>query len=222
VFLRDAWFISDRSHEQGARTLRVLARFVDAFVIGLALLVVWAAFAGQLRTQVYRLPRKAFADAYVAGATGEGGDGMRQAVAGGVGDAVDETTTALALVLLLHLIVPVAYEVICQVLFGRSLGKMVFGLRVVPAGGYRDRPGFVRSLLRACVFMVPVGALYVSLRVSATGDADRANLMAWLFYGVLAGVWLMLLPPRRGLHDLVSGTVVVSSGRLARLRGYGR
>ena len=76
-----------------------------------------------------------------------------------------------------------AYLVGCWSLFGRTLGMVVFGLRVVAADGVR--PGFWRSTLRLGALVVAIAPFFLGL---APVLVDRK---------------------RRGLHDAVAQTTVV-------------
>ena len=81
------------------------------------------------------------------------------------------------------LIVPGAYFVLAHGTGGRTLGKLVFGMRVVGADG--EPIGYSRALARygaSWVSLLPLGAGY--LMVAVRGD-------------------------KRALHDLVAGTRVV-------------
>jgi uncharacterized RDD family membrane protein YckC len=77
-----------------------------------------------------------------------------------------------------------AYLVACWSLFGRTLGMVLFGLRVVTADG--GRPGFWRSTLRLGALVVAIIPFFLGL---APVVVDRR---------------------RRGLHDAVARTTVVS------------
>ncbi|HSA48531.1 MAG TPA: RDD family protein, partial [Yinghuangia sp.] len=141
-----------RSEPPGSVGSRVTARVIDAVVLVFLLAGAWIALVGQLRTQTYRLPREMFAEAF-AGAAAEGTSGVQAGAARAVDGAVQETTDMLAVVLVLHIVVPVVYELAFQLMLGRTPGKLVCGLRVVPATGYDDRAGVVRGAVRAPVLM---------------------------------------------------------------------
>lgn len=87
------------------------------------------------------------------------------------------TVTALTV-----LVVGTAYFTLGWWLFGRTIGKLVLGVRVVNASG--QRPGFRQSLVRAFGY-----------------------LLSSIF--LLGYAWIGLTPRRRGWHDHLARTWVV-------------
>jgi uncharacterized RDD family membrane protein YckC len=77
------------------------------------------------------------------------------------------------------------YQTILNAGEGTTLGKRILGLRVVTTDG--DSPGFVRSLVRAVLY-IPCGAFFE-----------------------LGFALALTNPMRRGLHDLLAGTVVLEA-----------
>ena len=117
-------------------------------------------------------------------------------------------------------LVPLAgllYYLILEGTSGASVGKRLFGLRVVSASG---PPSFRRVLIRTLVFFLPGlvltgvilwrGALPVMTFANISIPPDLARVARVLLFTAL-----LFLPARRGngwraLHDLASGTRVVS------------
>ncbi|HZZ44465.1 MAG TPA: RDD family protein [Tepidisphaeraceae bacterium] len=77
----------------------------------------------------------------------------------------------------------IIYTIVSEMLFGRTIGKVIFGLRVVRMDGSKPNSGslFVRNLLR----VVDVGLMFVG------------------------GVMIIMSPLRQRLGDLAGGTIVV-------------
>ena len=118
---------------------------------------------------------------------------------------VDPTVLRSAGLLLLGVLaVGLVYEVLPTTLWGRTLGKAVFGLRVV---GLRSKraPGFGRSLSRWLCYQLPL----------------------LLLVGVLELLWCTIDRPwRQCWHDKAAGTFVASgateSSRMGRVHPVGR
>lgn len=102
-----------------------------------------------------------------------------------------------------------AYDTCAVALWGKTLGKFVFRMRVA-ALGLGTRPTWSAAAIRAVVPML--GALSIGL-AQAAGDISRrvAVLVAFGWYLV---VYLPLFGvDRRGLHDRAAGTVVLAEYR---------
>jgi uncharacterized RDD family membrane protein YckC len=109
--------------------------------------------------------------------------------------------TAVVVALLLAV---VALEVIPTAIWGRTVGKALLGLRVVPAdagdlaerdpAGRPPRVGLVAALLRPALLLGPVALPYAGPGLA-----------------LLVGASALVLPRARGLHDLVAGTTVVDA-----------
>lgn len=70
-------------------------------------------------------------------------------------------------------------------IIGQSLGKRLLHIRVVRAGS-GARPGLARGLVRTAVYVLTGGPIG------------------------LCALWVLIDQQRRGLHDLIAGTVVVA------------
>jgi uncharacterized RDD family membrane protein YckC len=93
----------------------------------------------------------------------------------------------------------VVYDAVQHARWGRTLGKRLTGIRVVPASGEGSRPSPSQSLLRGAVYALPIAARAVPV----------LSVLAGIFW--VANVGLLLEQPRRqALHDRLAGTVVVS------------
>jgi Predicted membrane protein/domain len=91
------------------------------------------------------------------------------------------------------------YDSVQHARWGRTLGKRLTGIRVVPASGEGSRPSPSQSLVRGAVYALPMAARAVPV----------LSVLAGVFW--VANVGLLLEQPRRqALHDRLAGTVVVS------------
>jgi uncharacterized RDD family membrane protein YckC len=82
---------------------------------------------------------------------------------------------------------------------GQTLGKMLIRAKVVRLNG--SRIGLLRSLLRFVVYF-----LYVFL-ITALGG----GIIIYIIVGLIASLVIAFTKKKRGLHDLVAGTVVINS-----------
>ena len=107
-----------------------------------------------------------------------------------------QTLSALGLLALGLLLVGLLYEAVPTALWGRTLGKAVFGLRVLDRRSLR-KPGFARALARWLSYQV----------------------LLVLLVGVLDLAWCMVDRPwRQCWHDKI-GRTFVASGRSSRASG---
>jgi uncharacterized RDD family membrane protein YckC len=116
-------------------------------------------------------------------------------------------------------LVDILYYGIPEGRWGRSLGKQVFGLRVVDESG--QRPGIPRALARAALWIVAIGAPmlaygYALAPVSVASQDTPFGAVIGFSFPVLALLLTaaMFSTARRangyaGLHDLATGTRVV-------------
>ena len=97
-----------------------------------------------------------------------------------------------------------AYEIVSVALWGRTIGKLVAGTRVVALESVAT-PGWSRAVLRWAVPAI------VSLGSRFQGDGLAGGLAAMVSGVVTIVVYIGLLkePLRQGVHDKVAGTVVV-------------
>jgi uncharacterized RDD family membrane protein YckC len=106
----------------------------------------------------------------------------------------------------------VAYFVIFEGIWGRSLGKWLLGLRVCNAAS-AAKPNLARILLRTVAFCTMTSLPYIVVQ-EALGAPDN-----WTVIGLLMLTWLAseastMITMRarngfRGIHELISGTRVV-------------
>ena len=117
------------------------------------------------------------------------------------GAVVRPTTAAYALALMLRAL----YHVVGVGAFGTTIGKRLMGLRVVRAtdGG---RLGWARALVRFLV--ADLGWMVAWFAPRSWGGA--ANI-GWVVLNVAVYLPIVLDPRSRGLHDRLSGAVVVRS-----------
>jgi uncharacterized RDD family membrane protein YckC len=97
-----------------------------------------------------------------------------------------------------------AYVVLTTVLWGKQLGKLLAGTRIVDAES-GDLPGWEQAVLRWAVVGAP-GVLLAAWPSAATAGVFVVWTVA-VYAPVLWGPW------HRGLHDRAAGTVVVFSRR---------
>lgn len=102
------------------------------------------------------------------------------------------TSPSLLRVVLVTALLGFAYEVGSLRLLGTTLGKAVLGLNVVDSSSL-ERPGLAACFLRWLV-------LYGSFAIPIVGPVVV----------VAIGLSGLVLPNRRGVHDLVAGTVVTA------------
>ncbi|WP_436778142.1 RDD family protein [Yinghuangia sp. YIM S09857] len=113
--------------------------------------------------------------------------------------------------LLVALALWLVYEWLAHAAFGRTVGKAVFGLRVVSVSGY-GRAGLVRTLVRSLVLLgLPIVLFAYAWAYSLAERTDRP-LAYQVGSGVAAlGPMLMALPGNRALHDWLSLSRVEST-----------
>jgi uncharacterized RDD family membrane protein YckC len=101
-----------------------------------------------------------------------------------------------------------AYEVFCLSRWGQTLGKRVAGTRVIStrAGGAKPTPW--QAFLRTAVFVAPDLLILV--------PRPTGSLLVEVGTGVIV-LSILVSRNRRGLHDLVAGTVVVVDGEAGRV-----
>jgi len=90
----------------------------------------------------------------------------------------------------------VVYFPITEGLWGRSLGKLLTGMVVVNAAG--NPPGVGRAIIRTMTRLAEVNPFFVG--------------------GLPAAVFVALSKERQRLGDLMSGTYVIQSGELKRIK----
>ncbi len=115
------------------------------------------------------------------------------------------------------------YRGLSQGISGCTPGQYLLGLRVVAADG--ERPGWGAVLLRAGVLSLGLGTMGMTMPGNSWVEVG-IRLIAGLFGA--SSLYLALFEgQRRGLHDLVAGTVVVrrglrpEGGPVARVHGIG-
>ncbi|MFE5790988.1 RDD family protein [Streptomyces sp. NPDC056503] len=187
------------------------ARTVDGFVVALPTVVLgWAALPFMevvVGNRVRALARREGAEIVSSGLDG-------QVVRESLGDsvtAIGETVGTIAVGLMVFaLALWLLYDWLAHALFGRTLGKAALGLRVERFDG--TRPGIVRALIRSGVIIgVPTAVLVVAWMYALAGRSDypmALDVAQWVVFG---GMFLVLLPTHRALHDWMSFTRVYST-----------
>jgi len=117
-------------------------------------------------------------------------------------------TTFLMALIIVCMVFWFLYDWFAHAVFGRTIGKLAFGIAVVPVGGGR-RPGALRGLARTGVIIgVPTVLICCAWAFALAERSDwplRYQVASWTVVGGLA---LTLLPGNRALHDWVSFTHV--------------
>ncbi len=124
------------------------------------------------------------------------------------------------------LLLILAYEIVLTALLGRTLGKLVLGLRVVDLDA--EPISWGRALLRSSPHIALTG-LYLAMLSSvllhevvgarthpygvvfAARDAIWNYCLASMLWALADAIALLISRRRRALHDLIAGTVVVQS-----------
>jgi len=201
-------------------TRRVLARLVDAALVAFALVPLWAVLGALLREQasagaVMVLPRSAWS--LITGGPHAAADVLRT----GLLEYGRPVMTVAVTLLVLQVLAAVAYDWVSHGVAGRSLGKALLGLKVVPLDPQRPAPaassgpGIGAAATRSGVLVLLLGAAVATLAAAMALLSDLLVLAA-----VSVGLWwsarsghLPELARRRGswlnLHDRIAGTLVV-------------
>jgi uncharacterized RDD family membrane protein YckC len=99
------------------------------------------------------------------------------------------------------------YYIIFTALFGQTPGKAILGIQVIETAGGAV-PSIATASIRYGVYALPgliaTGAAIMGISISSW---DWVLGIAWL---AIVG-WIFIDPVRRGVHDMVAGTVVVST-----------
>ncbi|WP_436786064.1 RDD family protein [Yinghuangia sp. YIM S10712] len=207
---------------RASRFLRLLARTVD-YVLATALVIpLWFAAYNYLQGKAVDLQNTTFEKTFWALLRGDG-DKTARAPLDAVDGLWDTTKMVLLLLILAHLLLPTIYDWLMHAFFGRTLGKIMFGMKVVPERGGSSRLGLARSGRRTVVaVLVPWAALmlmWYELILREWTLATVCGIVSLIgFFDPLA----VLGPRRRAWHDRVGGTVVVNVKPLARAAELGR
>ncbi|MFF0483901.1 RDD family protein [Streptomyces sp. NPDC004435] len=187
------------------------ARVVDGVVVALpAVAVAWVALPF-LETLLARRVRK-LAMREVGEIRASGWDG--QVAKESLGDSVSvigETIGMFAAGLMVcGLALWLLYDWFAHALFGRTLGKAVLGLRVERFDG--SRPGVLCGLIRSGLINgVPLMVMVVGWTYALAGRTDYPAIVSVAQWVVFGGLFLVLLPAHRTLHDWVSFTRVYAT-----------
>lgn len=118
-----------------------------------------------------------------------------------------QTLTAQALLALL----PILYFALLEGIAGATVGKWLFGLRVVAAKS--GEPSFARSWARTAAFELSAQVMVFSVTLVATGPMELSlwNLLGWALVSLLRFASMRRANGWRGTYELLSGTRVVKS-----------
>jgi uncharacterized RDD family membrane protein YckC len=201
----------DEPHKDpGLRRKRVVARVVDLVL----LTVLWAVLIGTFLRQIQQRAAEVGGDVMldlIRNPTADEAD-VLDALEGAQTDAVHDITVLVLWFALAIYLLPLVYEFIFLAVFGRTPGKILCGLAVRSKSDPDGRTVRLRGTVRALVFMgIPSGVFYLTVIAHQNGDTALASVGWPVLLAGIGALWLMLSPSRRGLHDLLSGTVVVST-----------
>ncbi|MGC0415088.1 RDD family protein [Embleya sp. AB8] len=205
-----------------SRTMRLFARTADYALTTALVLPLWVLAYHYLQGKAADLPTKTVRTAFLDVVFGRAGEAQRAPL-----EAVDglwsTTKTLLLLLVLAHLLVPALYDWFMHARFGRTLGKILVGAKVVPVGtAATEVPGRVpvgawRAARRTLVaVVVPWAAVLLTWYEVALRQWGAASLFALLSLIGLLDPLAVLGPRRRTWHDRTAGTVVVNVKLLAR------
>ncbi|MGW9214346.1 RDD family protein [Embleya sp. NPDC055664] len=205
-----------------SRTMRLIARTVDYLLTTALVLPLWFLAYHYIQGKAADLPTKVVRDSFLDVVFGRAGEAQRAPL-----EAVDglwsTTKTLLLLLVLAHLLVPALYDWYMHARFGRTLGKIMVGAKVVPAGtpaqAVRGRVpvGAWRAARRTLVaVVVPWAAVLLTWYEVALRQWGTAGLFALLALVGFLDPLAVLGPRRRTWHDRTAGTVVVNVKLLAR------
>ncbi|MCF2526783.1 RDD family protein [Yinghuangia soli] len=205
-----------------SRFLRLLARTVDYLLMTALVVPLWFAAYHYLQGKAADLQNTTFKKTFWALLTGDG-DKAKRAPLEAVDGLWDKTKLLLLLLVLAHLLLPTVYDWLMHARYGRTLGKIMFGMKTVPQNGGPARLGLGRAGRRTLIAVfVPWAALMLMWY--------ELILRAWTLAAVCGIVSLIgFLDPlsvlgrrRRTWHDRIGGTVVVSVKPLGRAAELGR
>lgn len=127
-----------------------------------------------------------------------------------------------SLILLSKWILLFGFNITCVVLFGGTIGKLIFGVRIVNASG--RYPTILQAIVRYSLLMA--SALFALCKeIINTGIGPLSDILANRYYiinllSILAslliiydGTSLFFNKKRRALHDFMADTVVVKRHR---------
>lgn len=205
-----------------SRMLRLLARTVDYLLMTALVVPLWFAAYNYLQGEVAALPNTTFGKLFRSLLFGDL-DKAERTPFEAVDGLWDKTKLILLLLVLAHLLLPTIYDWLMHAFFGRTVGKIVLGMKVVPVQGGSSRLGIGRSARRTLVaVLLPWGALMLMWYEIILRDWTLATVFGLLslvgFFDPLA----VLGPRRRTWHDRSAGTVVVNVKPLARAAALGR
>jgi uncharacterized RDD family membrane protein YckC len=97
----------------------------------------------------------------------------------------------------------VTYQVLTEGLFGRSLGKLLLGLRIADVDAKKASVG--RLLGRVALKQLSAVLMVAAILTNWQLLTKVAQVPAWLMF---IGCFFVFAPHRRALHDLAAGTAV--------------
>ena len=205
-----------------SRTARLIARTVDYTLATALVLPLWFVAYQYIQAKAADLPTKVVRDAFLDVVFGRAGE-VQRAPLEAVDGLWDTTRTLLLLLLLAHLLVPALYDWLMHARYGRTLGKIMVGAKVVPVGTPsgatlgRVPVGAWRAARRTFVaVVVPWAAVLLMWYAIAMREWATAGVFALVSLIGLLDPLAVLGPRRRAWHDRTGGTVVVNVTAIAR------
>lgn len=204
-----------------SRFLRLVARTLDYLLVTALVVPLWFAAYHYLQGKAADLQNDVFRKTFFALLRG-GADDAKRAPLQAVDGLWDTTKLLLLLLVLAHLLLPTLYDWLMHARYGRTLGKMAVGIKVVgPDGG--SRIGLARAARRSAVAVfVPWAALMLMWYELILRNWSMAGLCGVVSLLGFVDPLLVLGPRRRSWHDRVGGTAVVNVKALVRAVELGR
>ena len=118
-----------------------------------------------------------------------------------------------------HSFVYLSYEMFCHARWGQTLGKWVFGVRVLDLSEMPLRP--VQAIKRNAIALMLTAALVIQQLIRgrySLEDPKMADVLSILStaWGGLEIVTMLTNRKRRALHDIIAGSVVVRVAPMCR------
>ncbi|WP_331767457.1 RDD family protein [Embleya sp. NBC_00896] len=193
----------------GALWRRLGARFVDYLLVMVPTVALgWAAVPlvqRMVSAQAQQVGRRTRARIISSGVDAD----VLRDTARDSAETMSKTASAFVIALLVvAMVLWFLYDWFAHAVFGRTLGKVVFGLEVVRGSGW-GRPGLVRSLARTAVLIgVPTVLLCYAWAYTLAERPDRPTAFHAASWAAAGGLAIAVLPGNRALHDWLSFTRV--------------
>lgn len=207
---------------RASRFLRLLARTVDYLLATALVIPFWFLGYNYLQGKAADLQNTTFDKIFWALLRGDA-DKAQRAPLEAVDGLWDKTKLILLLLVLAHLLLPTIYDWLMHAFFGRTLGKIMLGMKVLPRDGGSSRLGLARAGRRTFVAVfVPWAALMLMWYELILRQWTLAVVFGLVSLIGFLDPLAVLGPRRRTWHDRAAGTVVVNVKLLTRAAELGR